>query len=227
MEENSEAVVQRVQTPIVDKAVFPGLLNRLWHTLSAGDAVVGFRGSGIMPLELEKMKRQIVLRNEMGSLVRNENIVSDPVTPNSAIRKAVRSVLAPVQSNESEEILKNKARKRTQVQVKTGEVLTSETCVRTLLEEQEKCNAKQKNTKKTQKKSQDDDDCDEMDDLDSEGSEEKDENQSGASSDIRPGDYVKIIQGDFVEYFACVEENISNNMFHIQYFKSQFGEIFC
>ena len=34
-----------------------------------------------------------------------------------------------------------------------------------------------------------------MDDLDREDSEEKDENQPGASSDIRPGDYVKIIQG--------------------------------
>ena len=97
--------------------------------------------------------------------------------------------------------------------------------VRRLLEEQEKCNAKQKNTKKTQKKSQDGDDCDEMDDLDSEDSEEKDENQPGASSDIRPEDYVKIIQGDFVGYYACVEENAFNNMFHIQYFKS-YGNMF-
>ena len=59
-----------------------------------------------------------------------------------------------------------------------------------------------------------------MDDLDSEDSEEKDENQPGASSDIRPRDYVKIIQGDY----ACAEENTFNNMFHIQYFKSQFGK---
>ena len=41
----------------VDKAVFPGLLNCLWHTLSADNAVAGFRGSGIVPLELEKMKQ--------------------------------------------------------------------------------------------------------------------------------------------------------------------------
>ena len=47
----------------VDKAVFFGLLNRLWHTLSADNAVAGFRGSGIVPLELEKMKRRIVLPN--------------------------------------------------------------------------------------------------------------------------------------------------------------------
>ena len=89
----------------------------------------------------------------MGSPVRNENSVSNPVALNSAMKKAVRSVHAPVQSKESEEILNNKARKRAQVQVKTGEVVTSETCVRRLLEEQEKRNAKQKNTKKTQKKS--------------------------------------------------------------------------
>ena len=104
----------------VDKAVFPGLLNCLWCALSADDAVADFRGSGIVPLELEKMKWQIVLPNEMGSPLRNENSVSDPATPNSAMRKAVRSVLVPVQLKESAEILKNKARKRTQVQVKTG-----------------------------------------------------------------------------------------------------------
>ena len=134
-----------------------------------------------MPLELEKIKPQIVLPNEIGSPARNENSVSDRVTPNSAMRKAVRSVLAPVQSKESEEILKNKARNRTRVQAKTGEVLISEACVRRLLEEPEKPHAKQKNTKETQKKSQNDDNWDEMDDLDSEDSEEKDENQSGAS----------------------------------------------
>ena len=197
------------------------MLNRLWHTLSADDAVAGFRGSGVVPLQLEKMKRRIVLPTEMGSPLRNESSVSDPLIPNSAMRKAVKSVLAPVHSKESDEILKNKARKRTRVQAKIGEVLTSETCVRRLLEEQERRNAKQKNTKKTQKKSEDDDDCDKMDDHDS---EEKDENQPGASSDIRPGDYVKIIQGDFVRYYACVEKNTSNNIFHIQYFKSQFGK---
>ena len=57
-----------------------------------------------------------------------------------------------------------------------------------------------------------------------EDGEEKDGNQPGASSDIRPRDYVKIIQGDFVGYYACAEENTFNNMFHIQYFKSQFGK---
>ena len=58
----------------------------------------------------------------------------------------------------------------------------------------------------------------------SEDGEEKDDNQPGASSDIRLGDYLKIIQGDFVEYYACAEKNAFNNMFHIQYFKSQFGK---
>ena len=40
--------------------------------------------------------------NEMGSPVRNENSLAGPVTPKSAMRKTVRSVLAPVQSKESE-----------------------------------------------------------------------------------------------------------------------------
>ena len=127
------------------------MLNRLWHTLSGDDAVAVFRGSGIVPLELEKMKRQIVLPSEMGSPLRNENSVSDPVKPNSAMRKAVISVLAPVQSKDSEEILKNKARKRTRVQVKTGEVLSSETCVRRLLEEHRKVLCKVKEYKENTK----------------------------------------------------------------------------
>ena len=84
----------------VNKAIFPGFLNRLWHTLSADDAVAGFRGTGIVPLELEKMMRRILLPNEMGSPARNENSLAGPVTPKSAIRKTVRSVLA--QSKESE-----------------------------------------------------------------------------------------------------------------------------
>ena len=85
--------------PSVDKAVFPGVLKQLWLALSADDAIAGFRGSGIVPLDLEKMKRQIVLPDEMGSPVRGDNHTSDPVTPCSTMRKAVRSVLAPAQSN--------------------------------------------------------------------------------------------------------------------------------
>ena len=38
----------------VDKAVFPGVLKQLWLVLSADDAIAGFRGSGIVPLDLEK-----------------------------------------------------------------------------------------------------------------------------------------------------------------------------
>ena len=64
----------------------------------------------------------------MGSPVRGDNHTSDPVTPCLAMRKAVRSVLAPAQSNVSEEILMNKTRKRTRVQAKTREVLTSDIC---------------------------------------------------------------------------------------------------
>ena len=136
------------------------------------------------------------------------------------MRKAVRSVLAPAQSNKSEEILMNKTRKRTHVQAKTGEVLTSETCARRLLEEQEKRNAKQKNSKKGSGKSlkkQHENESNKMDD--DEKTEDNDKNQPGASLDLRPGDYVKVIKGDFAGYYASVEENASNNLFHIQYFK--------
>ena len=35
---------------------------------------------------------------------------------------------------------------------------------------------------------------------------------------------MKVIKGDFAGYYASVEENASNDLFHIQYFKSQFGK---
>ena len=119
----------------------------------------------------------------------------------------------------------NKTRKRTCVQAKRGEVLTSETCARRLLEEQEKRNAKQNDSKKDSGKSlkkQHENESDEMDD--DEETEDNDKNQPGASLDLRPGDHVKVIKGDFAGYYASVEENASNDLFHIQYFKSQFGK---
>ena len=59
---------------------------------------------------------------------------------------------------------------------------------------------------------------------DDEETKDNDKNQPGASLDLRPGDYVKVIKGDFAGYYASVEENASNDLFHIQYFKSQFGK---
>ena len=72
----------------------------------------------------------------------NNNNIRSPGTPNSAMRKAVQSVLAPEKSKDTEEIQQNKSRKRTRVQAKTGEVLTTEVCARRLYLEQEARSAK-------------------------------------------------------------------------------------
>ena len=62
------------------------------------------------------MKPRIVLLDEMGSPVRQEYNLSSSLTPRSAMKKAVKSVLAP---ERSKVILKNKERKRKCVQAKT------------------------------------------------------------------------------------------------------------
>ena len=64
----------------------------------------------------------------------------------------------------------------------------------------------------------------ESEDFDDEESEENDENQPpGATPDVRPRDYGKVIAENFLQYQVSVEE-VSSGLFHIQYFKSQLGK---
>ncbi len=48
----------RMQT--VDKAVFPSLLEKLWKKLKPSNAVAGFTGSGIHPVDREKVKKRVI-----------------------------------------------------------------------------------------------------------------------------------------------------------------------
>ena len=74
------------------------------------------------------------------------------MTPNTAMREAVKSVIAPKPSKETIQILKNKKAQRKSVQGKEGEVLTTEECKKRLRLEEIDRNAK-KNAKKQKDKS--------------------------------------------------------------------------
>ncbi|KAF0311201.1 Jerky -like [Amphibalanus amphitrite] len=108
----------------VDKSVFPTLISQLWKELDPVHAVAGFRGSGLFPVDAEKVRSRMV---GPGSTSRD-----DIPSPDEALQDAVLSVLSPEQSSETKAALANKTKRRSRVQNKSGEVLTSESSLQRL-----------------------------------------------------------------------------------------------
>ena len=117
----------------VDKSSFPGLLKQLCQKLNPVHAISGFRNAGIVPLDKQKMKRCVTSVSEVSGDNDIEDVPSTPqkwlpedeeiMTPNTATREAVNSVIDPKPSKATIEILKNKKAHRKRVQSK---VLTTE-----------------------------------------------------------------------------------------------------
>ena len=114
----------------VDKTTFPHLLSKLWTKLDPQLAVSGFRGAGIVPLDPAKVSSRMV----GGEGVAKRNGVPSPV---KALKEAVLNVISPSQSEGTKTALANKAKRRSRVQAKVGEVLTAEASVRRLEQEEE------------------------------------------------------------------------------------------
>ena len=115
----------------VTKAVFPGLLKQLCNKLSSRNAIAGFRATGLWPLSQDKVivrlsKKVKATPEKQLSKVPTDREESQVVTPNTAMRAAVASILAPAPSDETKALLQQKKRPRKRVQAKAGEVLTSE-----------------------------------------------------------------------------------------------------
>ena len=116
----------------VDKSSFPALLKKLWEQLNPQHAVNGFRKTGLFPFNRNAVDNKIL------------NSVSDPliqasVGPRSLERVLISSicdVLKPKETPEVQAALANRARKRTRLQCKHGEVLTAPDVEKRLLEEQ-------------------------------------------------------------------------------------------
>ena len=86
--------------------------------------MAGFRGSGLFPVDAEKVRSRMV---GPGSTSRD-----DIPSPDEALQDAVLSVLSPEQSSETKAALANKTKRRSRVQNKSGEVLTSESSLQRL-----------------------------------------------------------------------------------------------
>eukprot|EP00795_Rhopilema_esculentum_P011062 gene11062-19921_t len=113
----------------VDKAVFPSLLSKLWLKVKAENAVAGFVGSGLYPINPQKVKPRIVECNA-------------PIQPGNAeshrklLRQAIINAVTPSPSDSTKSAMANSHRKRKRVQAKAGEVLTDDEVVERLRKEE-------------------------------------------------------------------------------------------
>ena len=105
---------------IVDKAVFPALLGKLWLKLKPSSAVAGFTGSGLYPVDREKVKKRVIHTTADETDYQN---TAD--TPRKLLRKAIVDAVTPSPSEETKNAMKNSKRKRRRVQANVGEILTS------------------------------------------------------------------------------------------------------
>lgn len=137
----------------VSKAVFPSLLRKLFEKLPSENGVGGFRGSGLFPPNKEVMFKRM-LKTKAKEPTANNVVKAGPSTsripttvspinenessigsPFKHIKAAVISTLSPTPSSSIKEAMKNAKRKRTRMQNKAGEVLTTKTTLKRLYTE--------------------------------------------------------------------------------------------
>eukprot|EP00116_Pleurobrachia_bachei_P003132 sb/3463394/ len=116
----------------VTKETFPALLSDLFKYMlnHAGSAVNGFIKSGLFPLDRTKIpKEKLVLATTVVPLpVPLPNPASEPVTPLSAMRRAVTTTLAP------KSLMETKKKLRRRVQREGGECLTEESVLQRMID---------------------------------------------------------------------------------------------
>ncbi len=99
----------------LDKAIFPSLLNRLWIKLKPENAIAGFVGSGLHPINPEKVKPRVV---ESGLQIGSRNTDSS----RKMLRQAKIDGVTPSPSEQTKRGMENSNRKRKRVEAKNGEV---------------------------------------------------------------------------------------------------------
>lgn len=127
------------QRKTVDKAVFPHLLRKLWMSLRPEHVIGGFRGSGLYPVDPERLDSRIV-SSATDSGTGNQS------SPGKKIADAVIRIISPQASPLTVEALANSSRGRKRVQAKSGEVLTHPEAVERLRKEHEDRCSKRKAT---------------------------------------------------------------------------------
>ena len=129
----------------VDKAVFPSLLSKLWLKVKAENAVAGFVGSGLYPINPQKVKPRIV---ECNAPIQPGNAES----PRKLLRQAIINAVTPSPSDSTKSAMANSHRKRKRVQAKAGEVLTDDEVVERLRKEEIARKTKKASAQKAPKK---------------------------------------------------------------------------
>eukprot|EP00794_Sanderia_malayensis_P019809 gene19809-21749_t len=115
----------------VDKAVFPTLLSKLWSKIKPSNAVAGFSGSGLLPLDRKRVQPKIV-----DVSMEHQLSQTAPDTPRKLMKEAVIAAVTPSPSEQTKLAMLNSKKKRKRVQAKIGEVLTADDVVERLRIEQ-------------------------------------------------------------------------------------------
>ena len=127
----------------VDKAVFPGLLSKLWAKLDPTHAINGFKHTGLHPFNRTAVDSKILYSH------------ADPPPPQTSqgprsssrlLEKAILDKLSPPPKADTKATMQNKSRKRTRLQAVQGECLTNEDVLKRL--EDEEANRNKKKSKR-------------------------------------------------------------------------------
>lgn len=165
----------------VSKAVFPFLLRQLMEAIRPENAIKGFKGSGLFPINKSEVEKKILftgmtasdkslispseeVRSEPSTSSANNNpegvdkpVISDDSileSPLKDLKRAILNTLSPPISDINKKAVENSKRKRKRIQAKIGEVLTEAAVVQRLEGENE--DRIRKKTKKVPKTSESD-----------------------------------------------------------------------
>lgn len=158
----------------VTKASFPHLLKQLFETLKGENAVKGFKGAGLYPVDKKAVEHRIIFTEkntyeEVANAMQpstsstgmtahiyaeTENKFLDShdkhsmvSSPYKDLKSAILTAISPSQSYGTKNALENARRKRKRVQSKAGEILTQNEVAQRLLQEEIDRLEKKKNVK--------------------------------------------------------------------------------
>jgi hypothetical protein len=146
----------------VTKATFPHLLNKLFQELKRENAVKGFEGAGLYPVNKIPVEKRILLTEKL----KLHELLEPPIptdipeqsppspslvsSPMKDLKIAILKTLTPTLSRETRDALNNNNKKRKRVQHSAGEILTEKEVVERLQKEEIQRSRKRKKGFQTQ-----------------------------------------------------------------------------
>ena len=129
----------------VTKASFPFLLKKMFEKIKPQNAVSGFKGTGLYPLNKNAISHRILITEKIdqeqipGSSTNKESTQESEFSLNSPLKDLKKAILhthSPPPSANTVLAMANSTRKRKRVQNKCGEVLTTELVLERLAAEE-------------------------------------------------------------------------------------------